>query len=256
MNPKLKINANQIHAERMLHVTKVYVPAYLTMLVIHTVDAIQSVFWIVNVHATKLASGINVLIHVLECAVAKQSVPLPIISQCVIVYLVTPEMLTSLVLRLKVRCNSKSSALLWNIDLILMNIRIFLGPQIAHDDVDRCYPSPCGQNSHCMSVNNQAICSCLLGYFGAPPACRRECAINSDCVNSKACVNERCIDPCPGSCGYDAECRAVNHKALCYCMPRYTGDPFVRCSPVVIGKDKNHLLTLSGFCIKIQKKFQ
>lgn len=114
---------------------------------------------------------------------------------------------------------------------------IFPGPQIAYDDVDHCIPSPCGQNSHCMTVNSQAICSCLPGYYGAPPACRRECSINSDCINTRACVNERCIDPCPGSCAPNAECRVVNHKALCYCLPRYTGDPFVRCTPMAIGKD-------------------
>lgn len=112
----------------------------------------------------------------------------------------------------------------------------FLGPLIAHDE-DHCNPSPCGQNSHCQNVNNQAICSCLPGYYGTPPACRRECAINSDCVNTKSCVNERCIDPCPGSCAPNyAECRVINHKAVCSCLPHYTGDAFVRCTPIVIGK--------------------
>lgn len=87
-----------------------------------------------------------------------------------------------------------------------------------------------------MNVNNQAICSCLPGYYGMPPACRRECAINSDCVNTKSCINERCIDPCPGSCSPNAECQVINHKAVCYCLPYYSGDPYVRCTPIVIGK--------------------
>lgn len=124
----------------------------------------------------------------------------------------------------------------------------FLGPQIYYDTVDHCNPSPCGQNSHCKSVNSQAVCSCLPGYYGAPPACRSECAINSDCINTRACVNERCIDPCPGSCAPNAECRVVNHKALCYCLPRYTGDPFVRCAPIAIGKG---LIKLSVYSIRI-----
>lgn len=125
MNPKLKINANQIHAVRMLHATKVYVPVSLTILEIHTVDAIPSVFWIANVHAIKLASETNVPTHVLVYAVAKQSVLLSIISQCVIVYLVTLEMLISLVPRLKVRYILKFSALLLNINWELTNIWTF-----------------------------------------------------------------------------------------------------------------------------------
>lgn len=112
---------------------------------------------------------------------------------------------------------------------------------------DYCNPSPCGQNSHCSHVNNQVVCSCLPGYYGTAPACRRECAINSDCVNTKACVNERCIDPCPGSCALNAECKAINHKAACYCLPRYTGDPFVRCSPMAIGK-LNSLFCATSSC--------
>lgn len=115
----------------------------------------------------------------------------------------------------------------------------FSGPP-SHDVVqDHCNPSPCGQNSYCSTVNNQAICSCLPGYYGSPPACRRECAINSDCANTKSCVNERCVDPCPGSCAYNAECRVINHRAVCYCMPHYTGDPFVRCTPMAIGNEVN-----------------
>lgn len=138
-------------------------------------------------------------------------------------------------------------------------MKIISGPPI-NDVQDHCNPSPCGQNSQCTSVNNQAICSCLHGYFGSPPACRRECAINSDCANTKSCVNERCIDPCPGSCAYNAECSVINHKAICYCMPHYTGDPFVRCTPMAIGKINFSIqisiskVLLFILFIKIQKK--
>lgn len=110
-----------------------------------------------------------------------------------------------------------------------------LEPPVIQED--HCYPSPCGQNSHCSNVNHQAVCSCLPGYYGTPPACRKECSINSDCVNTKSCVNEHCIDPCPGSCAPNAECNVISHKAVCYCPPHYTGDPFVRCNPIAIGND-------------------
>lgn len=112
-----------------------------------------------------------------------------------------------------------------------------LGPTPVQQD-DHCVPSPCGQNSQCSNVNGQAVCTCLPGYnYGSPPGCRKECSINSDCVNTKACVNEHCINPCAGSCAPNAECRVVNHKAMCYCPPRFTGDPFVRCMPIALGKN-------------------
>lgn len=96
MNPKLRINVSQIHAVQMLHVTRVYARASEIILATHTVDAIRNVFSIVNVRVTKLVFEISVLIHALECVASKQSVPLLIISRCVIVCLVTQEMLTLL----------------------------------------------------------------------------------------------------------------------------------------------------------------
>lgn len=43
-------------------------------------------------------------------------------------------------------------------------------------------------------------------------------------------MNLKCIDPCPGICGLNAMCRAVNHNPICTCLPGYDGDPFDRCS--------------------------
>lgn len=99
---------------------------------------------------------------------------------------------------------------------------------------DTCIPSPCGPNSHCSNIRNQAVCSCLPGYYGNAPSCRPECYSPSDCLLSRTCINEKCVDPCAGSCGFDAECRVINHIAICSC-PRYTtGDPYDRCIPITI----------------------
>ncbi|KAL1451866.1 hypothetical protein WDU94_006202 [Cyamophila willieti] len=92
-----------------------------------------------------------------------------------------------------------------------------------------CQPSPCGPNSQCREVNHQAVCSCLPNYFGSPPACRPECTVNSDCPLDKACFNQKCVDPCPGSCGYRARCSVYNHEPVCTCPPGYTGNPFSQC---------------------------
>lgn len=92
-----------------------------------------------------------------------------------------------------------------------------------------CNPSPCGPNSVCRTNNGIAVCSCQLGMIGAPPSCRPECIVSSECDLSQSCMNRRCIDPCPGSCGENANCRAINHSPVCSCNPGYTGDPFSRC---------------------------
>lgn len=95
--------------------------------------------------------------------------------------------------------------------------------------VNPCVPSPCGSNSRCKEINGQAVCSCVEGFIGSPPSCRPECVMSSDCLLNQACVNQKCIDPCPGSCGVNTKCQVVNHNPICSCLPDYTGDPFTRC---------------------------
>lgn len=92
-----------------------------------------------------------------------------------------------------------------------------------------CNPSPCGPNSQCREVNGQAVCSCLPNYSGSPPGCRPECTLNSECALNKACISQKCQDPCPGTCGLNAKCQVINHSPICSCNPGHTGDPFTRC---------------------------
>lgn len=95
--------------------------------------------------------------------------------------------------------------------------------------VEPCTPSPCGPYSICRVQNDHAVCSCRPTYIGAPPNCRPECLISTECPQDKSCINQRCTDPCPGTCGYLARCQTVNHNPICSCPSGYTGDPFVRC---------------------------
>lgn len=92
-----------------------------------------------------------------------------------------------------------------------------------------CSPSPCGPNSRCLEYNDQAVCTCLPSYIGNPPSCRPECISSSDCPLNEACVNFKCQDPCPGTCGIQAQCHVHYHSAICTCAPPLTGDPFSRC---------------------------
>lgn len=103
-----------------------------------------------------------------------------------------------------------------------------------YDEPERpkCVPNPCGPFSQCREVGLAAVCSCLPNYIGRAPNCRPECSQNSECPANRACINERCKDPCPGSCGFSAYCSVVNHNPVCDCDIGYTGDPFSGCYPV------------------------
>lgn len=95
-----------------------------------------------------------------------------------------------------------------------------------------CDPSPCGPNSNCRVLSEHAVCSCQTGFIGVPPSCRPECTGSSECSQNKACVNNKCIDPCPGTCGQNTKCLVVNHNPICSCSNGYTGDPFVHCAKI------------------------
>lgn len=97
---------------------------------------------------------------------------------------------------------------------------------------DPCGSSQCGPNSQCRVINQVVVCSCMPNYIGTPPACRPECVTSSECTIDKACVNQKCVNPCPTSCGKNSDCRVINHAPLCNCMRGYTGDPFSICFPV------------------------
>lgn len=106
---------------------------------------------------------------------------------------------------------------------------------------DPCVPSPCGSNAQCRNVNGVAACSCIDNYIGQPPNCRPECSINAECPSDKACINNKCNDPCPGSCGTFALCSVFNHVPMCTCLQGYTGDPFTQCN---IQPSKYNVITI------------
>jgi hypothetical protein len=95
---------------------------------------------------------------------------------------------------------------------------------------DPCNPSPCGANAICKERNGAGACMCMREFFGDPyTGCRPECVLNTDCSRDKACVNNKCKNPCIGTCGINAECRVINHAPSCSCYPGYIGDPLNAC---------------------------
>lgn len=101
----------------------------------------------------------------------------------------------------------------------------------SQDPQDPCNPTPCGANARChVSRNGAAACSCEPGHFGNPyESCRPECVVNVDCPFNKACLKNKCEDPCPGVCGSTAVCQVINHVPSCTCAPGYTGNPYQYC---------------------------
>lgn len=102
-------------------------------------------------------------------------------------------------------------------------------PTVVHDNVNPCKPSPCGPYSVCRVINEHAVCSCQSNYIGSPPACRPECMVSSECPQDKACMKNKCQDPCVATCGLNARCNAINHNPICTCPSGFIGDPFVQC---------------------------
>lgn len=129
---------------------------------------------------------------------------------------------------------------------ISMRVRIYTPTVIPPTEpsvVDPCNPTPCGPNSACRPVGTQPVCTCLSGYQGLPPDCRPECVSSSECPSSQACINQKCRDPCPGTCARDATCRVVNHQPICACPDGWTGDPVTTGCRIIPCKHVSPLLT-------------
>lgn len=107
---------------------------------------------------------------------------------------------------------------------------------ISVHDPQPCIPSPCGANAICTQRDGAGACSCLEGFHGNPyEGCRPECVLSSDCSADKACIRNKCADPCPGICGSNAECTVINHVPSCACVKGYAGNPFEKCTKNEIG---------------------
>lgn len=92
-----------------------------------------------------------------------------------------------------------------------------------------CVPNPCGPGAQCeVAPNGQALCQCPIGLAGdpaSPVGCHAfECLVDSDCSDHLSCIGHRCRDPCPGSCGINANCRCEKHHPVCVCNHGLTGE--------------------------------
>ncbi|XP_046661270.1 adhesion G protein-coupled receptor E1-like [Homalodisca vitripennis] len=92
----------------------------------------------------------------------------------------------------------------------------------------------CGPNSICKGIKHRPICSCISGYFWKPLiGCQiKNCTMNSDCPEEKACINEHCEDPCKDACGLNTICKVIKHRPICSCSPEHVWDPLIGCQEI------------------------
>ena len=127
-------------------------------------------------------------------------------------------------------------------------------PGYAMDVYENC--SPCviekgfkiDDSGHCvcalergMVIDERGRCVCPIqhGYtlteLGecVPNARSPGCVSDAECADNKYCNIETklCEDPCiDKTCGMNAFCNATRHRAICQCLPGYTGDAETWCS--------------------------
>lgn len=132
-----------------------------------------------------------------------------------------------------------------HLDLNLSNFSDYF--LVVEEPIHPCNPSPCGSNALCKERNGAGSCICVEGYFGDPYAgCRPECVTSNECAHDKACLNMKCRDPCPGTCGVNAECSVINHNPQCFCIAGYVGDPLTICRKIEPSKKTAILLMHNG----------
>lgn len=47
-------------------------------------------------------------------------------------------------------------------------------------------------------------------------------------------IDQKCVDPCLGACGFASRCQVVNHNPVCSCLEGYEGDPFRSCNRIPV----------------------
>lgn len=134
----------------------------------------------------------------------------------------------------------------------LINVLVFVVQVI--EVVNPCNPSPCGSNALCKERNGAGSCVCMPEYFGDPYInCRPECMQNSDCSHDKSCMNRKCVDPCIGTCGINAECRVTNHYPICTCTPGYTGNPLQLCHIIPTASKNSFAYCVNDYSLNLTR---
>lgn len=237
-HPLNQIPAIHHPVDQMLNAMQEYAHVYQIIKVIRTLAVVLNVFstmivlWIELVFETSVWTRVQALVVGTQFAMSWIIYPYVLVQQEWLAMLSFPVKKSKVWLIKKIIFTEKFE-----------NKKNHIVSDLEQVQVNPCNPSPCGPNSQCRAINGQAVCSCVSGFLGNPPNCRPECVVSSDCPRNQACNNQKCIDPCSGTCGWKALCQVVNHNPVCSCPSGFTGDPFFRCEFI----SKNHYLS---FCFR------
>lgn len=79
-----------------------------------------------------------------------------------------------------------------------------------------------------LNISNWIFLHCCLS--STEDVVLPECRTNTECSSDKACINQRCQNPCSSNrCGLNAECITINHHPSCHCQSGLAGDPQLQC---------------------------
>ncbi|XP_026677656.1 protocadherin Fat 3-like, partial [Diaphorina citri] len=209
---------------QMQNVEMVYVSVCQNFMEMVMYPADQNVFSTMTVLVTKPASETNVKTHVfLELVVKVLFVTSSIMLCLVIVHLEPQEVHLFNVNRFNMNLCTQTHV---NHHLVFTDFFEIISEQpVVQEDTCNCVP-----NAEC----RDGVCVCLPEFYGdGYVSCRPECVLNNDCPSNKACIRNKCKNPCvPGTCGEGAICDVINHAVSCNCPPGTTGSPFVQCKPI------------------------
>lgn len=98
-------------------------------------------------------------------------------------------------------------------------------------------PCNCGPNADCRVKDHRPVCSCAQGYDGNPQieCVPLGCKSDTECSSTHSCINRQCVPACAAdrnSCGTNAVCYGINHRAICECSIGLSGNPHVACVPL------------------------
>lgn len=107
--------------------------------------------------------------------------------------------------------------------------------------VNPCTEETCHDGAECRVHLHEVHCICPPGYESRDTGCEKtrepQCISDSDCQSGTACLNSKCVNPCLEikPCGTNAECTVIDtlpvRKMICECIPGYTGNALINCTP-------------------------
>lgn len=108
-----------------------------------------------------------------------------------------------------------------------------VGFKLVNDEcvnINECFDNLCHPSAQCVDTPGSYKCVCPVGAIGDPyqTGCLlpNQCRKDSQCEESLTCLRGKCTNPCQSkTCGLNAICSVIKHRATCHCEKGYLGNP-------------------------------